>query len=110
MRFLFDQNLSRWLAQRLADIYPGSVHVADIGLDQESDATVWEHARQGGFVLVSKDADFVDLVAQRGPPPALVWLRVGNCTTQLVEQLLRVRLVHIVHAIETAGGPIVQIE
>ncbi|MBA3846083.1 MAG: DUF5615 family PIN-like protein [Planctomycetes bacterium] len=107
---MFDQNLSRRLAQRLADIYPGSVHVGDIGFDRETDANVWEYARRDSFVLVSKDADFVDLVAQRGPPPSLVWLRVGNCTTRSVEQLLRVRLVHIVHAIETAGAPIVQIE
>ena len=32
MKFLFDQNLSPRLPNSLADLYPGGVHVRDIGL------------------------------------------------------------------------------
>jgi len=30
VKLLFDENLSRKLATRLADLYPGSLHLADV--------------------------------------------------------------------------------
>lgn len=58
MKLLFDQNLSPRLAQRLRDLYPGSLHVRDAGLESADDVAVWEYAREHGFTLVSKDSDF----------------------------------------------------
>lgn len=58
MKLLFDQNLSRHLARRLADIYPDSNHVLFLGLEQEPDAVVWQYARNYGYIVVTKDADF----------------------------------------------------
>jgi predicted nuclease of predicted toxin-antitoxin system len=40
-------------------------------------------------MLVTRDSDFGDLCALRGFPPKVVWLRLGNCTTGEVEDLLR---------------------
>ena len=40
-------------------------------------------------VIVSKDADFADLAAFWGPPPKVILLRVGNCTTSEIESILR---------------------
>ena len=74
---------------RLADAYPGSSHVSTLGLERAPDAAVWAAARDGGFVLVSKDADFPDLAALLGPPPRVVWVRLGNASTRDVEALLR---------------------
>jgi len=42
-----------------------------------------------GFVIVSKDEDFHRLGVLHGPPPKVIWVRSGNCTTELVETLLR---------------------
>ena len=42
---LFDQNLSPRLVNRLADVFPGALHVAQIGLDRASDLAVWEYTR-----------------------------------------------------------------
>lgn len=89
MKLLFDQNLSRRLVQQLNDLYPGSQHVANAGLDTSADAAVWNYARDGGFVIVSKDSDFMHRSLVFGPPPKIVLLRLGNCTTAEVEQLLR---------------------
>jgi len=49
VKLLFDQNLSPFLANRLADIFPGSAHVQDVGLDRADDAAVWDYARANGF-------------------------------------------------------------
>jgi hypothetical protein len=34
VKLLFDENLSRKLAFRLADLYPGSMHVAEAGHEE----------------------------------------------------------------------------
>ena len=75
--------------QRLADLFPHSMHVRHVGLDRASNAEVWAYAAAHGFVIVSKDADFHQLSFLEGAPPKTVWLRRGNCTTDDVEAMLR---------------------
>lgn len=89
MKLLFDQNLSPRLVNRLADVYPESNHVHPLGLDKVSDVEVWQYARLNGFIIVTKDVDFSELSAVNGFPPKLIWLRLGNCTTNEIEQTLR---------------------
>ena len=91
MRLLLDENLSARLVPMLADAYPGSAHLADAGLLGAPDVAVWGHAAAGGYVLVTKDEDFQRLAVLRGPPPKVVWLRLGNCATADVARLLRLR-------------------
>lgn len=53
MKLLFDQNLSPFLASRLADIFPESAHVLDVGLDRADDVAVWNYARANSYIIVS---------------------------------------------------------
>ena len=89
MKLLLDQNLSPKLASRLADAFPGSSHVYLLGLGTASDNEVWNFARDSGFTLVTKDAEFSDMSMLRAYPPKELWLRIGNCTTAQVEALVR---------------------
>ncbi len=89
MKLLFDENLSPRLPALLIDCFPGSVHVFEIELDYSDDCLIWEYARQHGFAIVSRDSDFVELVAVRGTPPKILALQLGNCTTRYVELSLR---------------------
>ncbi|HMA33375.1 MAG TPA: DUF5615 family PIN-like protein [Chloroflexia bacterium] len=91
MKLLFDQNLAPGLVTRLADLYPDSVHVSSVGLAKAPDKAVWTYARDHNCVIVTKDADFSDLGVMGGFPPRILWLRLGNCTTQQIEALLRTR-------------------
>ena len=100
MKLLFDQNLSPKLAVRLSDLFPDSRHVQDLSLDQADDTVVWDHARQDGFTLVSKDEDYSHLSLLRGSPPKVLWLLLGNCTTRQVEDAIRARITDIL-AFET---------
>jgi predicted nuclease of predicted toxin-antitoxin system len=59
VRLLFDQNLSYRLPRRLADLYPGSLHLRDAGLLGTDDGTIWRYAAQHGLTIVSKDRDFL---------------------------------------------------
>jgi predicted nuclease of predicted toxin-antitoxin system len=89
MKLLFDQNLSARLVNRLADLFPDSSHVAMVGLEYASDEIVWDYAKLNHFIIVTKDADFNDLSLLRGTPPKIIWLRLGNCTTNQIEASLR---------------------
>lgn len=57
-------------------------------LGSAKDIDVWEYARKEGYCLVTKDADFNDLLALKGFPPKVVWIRIGNCTTHQIVELL----------------------
>ena len=89
MKLLLDENLSPRLAGHLADLFPGSRHVREVGLLGRSDDVIWSHAARHNFVIVSKDDDFHHLSFLRGAPPKVVNLRLGNCTTAKIESLLR---------------------
>ena len=89
MRLLFDQNLSCRLVSMLSDCYPGSEHVRDAGLANAGDDAVWAYAAEHGLTIVSKDSDFYQRSLVHGPPPKVVWVQVGNCTTSEIERILR---------------------
>ena len=65
MKLLFDQNLSPKLVNRLADLFPASIHVQSAGLDCADDDQVWEYARLNGFAVVTKDEDYNNLSVLR---------------------------------------------
>jgi hypothetical protein len=52
VRLLFDQNLSPRLLALLADLYGGSTHVRNEGLETADDDTVWEYAARHGVAIV----------------------------------------------------------
>lgn len=95
MKLLFDQNLSPKLVNRLADLYPNSQHLQSVGLDCAADDEIWEYAKVNGLAVVTKDADYNNLSILRGSPPKVLWLQMGNCTTDQVEAVFRVRFADV---------------
>jgi len=77
------------LVNRLADLYPSSVHVESLGLGTALDDAVWNYARQNDCFIVTKDADFSEISLLAGFPPKVIWIRRGNCSTQAIEMILR---------------------
>lgn len=88
MKLLLDQNLSRKLVPHLESTYPGSSHVFLLGLAKTDDSDIWHYAQYHGYSLVTKNSDMVDLCVLRGAPPKILWLRIGNCTSDLVLEVL----------------------
>ena len=67
-RLLLDQNLAASLVRRLADLYPGSAHVREVGLARADDEAIWSLAASSGYVIVTKDDDFRQRSLLRGAP------------------------------------------
>jgi predicted nuclease of predicted toxin-antitoxin system len=89
VKLLFDQNLSPRLVEQLADVFAGSLHVRQAGLDRANDDAIWRFARDNGYAIVTKDSDFQERSQMAASAPRIVWVRRGNCSTQDIETMLR---------------------
>ena len=88
MKLLLDQNISRKLVPALSELFPGTSHVFALDLQTASDEEVWNYAAAHEFAIVTQDSDFSERVAVYGHPPKVIWLRIGNTSTQVIESLL----------------------
>ncbi|TVR53308.1 MAG: hypothetical protein EA421_11580 [Gemmatimonadales bacterium] len=95
MKRLFDQNLSPLLVARMSDLFPGTMHVRELGLARADATRIWKHAQDHQFTIVSKDSDFHQMSFMLGPPPKVIWIRRGNCSTAETERILRSRRAEI---------------
>lgn len=108
MRLLLDENISYRLVKTLSEAFPGTAHVTAIaGL--RGDRAIWEHARANGCILVTFDADFVQIAALRGAPPKILLLTLRNPRHAAIASLLimrKARIERFAHDMEE-GSPAV---
>ncbi len=100
MKLLFDQNISHKLIEKLRDIYPDSTHVGFHDLSKSDDYRVREFAISNEYLIVTQDSDFYDIAIVKGIPPKIIWIRSGNCSTDSLEQLIRINTINIGHFIQ----------
>jgi predicted nuclease of predicted toxin-antitoxin system len=108
IRFIIDQQLPPMLAERLRQAGHEAVHVREIGMSGAKDSNIWRHAAKHGYVVISKDRDFVPpsgLAAERGP---LVWIRCGNVTNAALWRLLSRMLPDIVRLL-SEGARVIEV-
>ncbi len=89
MTLLFDQNLSHRLIVALQDLFPGALHVRQLGMAESDDLAVWDYAKTHNLVIVTQDSDYSDWNKLRGAPPKIVWLRCGNASVDQIHQKIR---------------------
>ena len=90
MNLLLDQNLSFLVAVKIRDNFPGVKHLSDLGLNNFSDSEIWEYAKAYNYCIVTFDSDFIDISTLKGFPPKIIWIRLGNTSTDnIANQLLK---------------------
>ncbi len=99
MKLLFDQNLSHRLVTELENEFPDSKHLRDFAMAEAEDWEVWAFAASNGFVITTKDSDFYQRSLIHGPPPKVLWIRIGNADTSTIVAAFRNKLSSI-HAFE----------
>lgn len=57
---------------------------------------IWQYAEESGVVIVTKDIDYVRLSEERGLPPKVIRITLGNCSRQATADLLRERYADVV--------------
>ena len=89
MKLLLDQNISFRITSKIQDLFPSSKQVRDLGLENSKDSFLWKYAKENNYCIVTFDGDFYDLGLIKGSSPKVIWLRLGNTTTQYIETVLR---------------------
>ena len=88
-----DAQLSPALAPWIEDTFGVRARsVSRLGLRDATDDEIFEAAREADAAVVTKDADFGRLLAERGPPPRVVWLTFGNTSNARARAVLRTTL------------------
>lgn len=91
MKLLLDNNLSPRLVSLLAAAHTEVAHVREFQMQRADDAAIWTLAKERGFTIVSKDDDFRQRSLLSGHPPKVIWLRVGNRSTDEILAILSLR-------------------
>lgn len=88
MPLLFDQNISFRIVKEILPFFPGSKQLREAGLEGKQDREIWKWAKANQFTIVSFDSDFVDLIMLFGFPPKVIWLRLGNSSTDKIAKVI----------------------
>ena len=62
-------------------------HARELG-ERLTDFQLWHHARQNDWVILTRDTDFFDRLMLEGPPPKVIWVRLGNIRRRDLEGML----------------------
>jgi predicted nuclease of predicted toxin-antitoxin system len=109
MKVWVDAQLSPAIARWLQEAHGVDASaLRDLGLRDSEDEAIFEAARSAAAVVMTKDADFVALLARHGPPPSIVWVRCGNTSNANLREVLSRTWSQAVRLLE-AGEPLVEI-
>ena len=78
--------LANWITDQFTPIQ--AVPARELGLRNADDREIFAQARSAGAVVMTKDRDFLHLLFEQGPPPQVIWLRVGNSSNQALQAVL----------------------
>lgn len=89
MKILIDQNISFRIIQHISGTFTQAEHVKSLNLTNAPDYQIFMWARLQGFLAVlTQDEDFYNLLLEHGIPPKVIWLRLGNCSTNFIAEVV----------------------
>jgi len=93
MKFIVDAQLPRRLAQELVASGHEAVHTLDFPAGNRTpDGDIIELAAREGWVVVTKDNDFVTSFLLKGVPPKLFLISTGNISNDALSKLVAANL------------------
>ena len=90
MKLLLDANLSWRLTSLLSEPFGECVHVNQTKLPKPAkDTEIWNYTGNNGYMIVTRDLDFLNLFTTRGYPPKIILMRTGNISTKVTGEILK---------------------
>ncbi len=102
MKFLVDVQLPRRLAAQLSQAGHETVHTLDLPLgNRTTDSAINDLSINDGYIVITKDSDFVESFLLQGKPRKLLLVSTGNITNADLEVLFDANIEKIVVAFDT---------
>ncbi|MGJ3230655.1 MAG: DUF5615 family PIN-like protein [Oceanicaulis sp.] len=98
-------SLAPWIADRFGLV---AYSFERLGHLRTADEKIFALAREADAVVVTKDADFLRLLAANGPPPSVLWLTMGNTSAANLRAVFEARLDDAI-ALLASGEALVEI-
>lgn len=109
MKLLLDENLSRRVIPFIKQDYPDSTQISLLNMEHSTDKEIWDYASTQGYIIVTKDADFLDMSLLYGQPPKIIWLKIGNQTKAAMIKALLENYIEIERVLISEGKACVEI-
>ncbi|KAA3660616.1 MAG: hypothetical protein DWQ10_06310 [Calditrichaeota bacterium] len=83
-KYLVDVNLPSRFSVWKGEQFEYVIHFND----EWKDSQIWEYARTNGLTIVTKDADFSEMMLLNEPPPRVIHIKLGNIKMSDFHQLI----------------------
>lgn len=82
MKIVIDQNISFRIIPHITHLFSEVAHVRSLGWTDFPNILIFRNAKQQEFdTILTLDEDFENIILENSPPPKILWLRVRNCST-----------------------------
>lgn len=89
MKIVIDQNISFRIIPHIKHLFAEVEHVRTLGWTNAPDIIIFRNAKQQEFdAILTLDEDFDNIIFENNPPPKILWLRVRNCSTLHLAEII----------------------
>jgi predicted nuclease of predicted toxin-antitoxin system len=107
-----DSQLSPIIAKWMAEFTGLTVKSSySLQLNPLTDSDIYHKAKiSGNVILISKDADFPELISRLGAPPKLIVIKKGNCDNRELWEFIKPNILRSLRLLTTMDIDIVELE
>jgi len=99
--------IAKWMAEYTGFIVKSSY---SLSLHYLSDMDIYNQGKKSGnVILISKDADFAELISRLGSPPKLINLKIGNCDNRTLWTFIKPHILNAVNLLTSSDVDIVEL-
>lgn len=104
----FSPELADWIRDELKlECYS----LKDLKLRDAKDYEIFLAAKRfNNVIIITKDKDFVRLSLTHGTPPKILWIRIGNATTEKMKDVFRRKLIQCIESFNEMNSIVELIE
>lgn len=100
--------IAKWMAEYTGYIVKSSY---SLQLHNLSDLAIYNSAaKQGNIILISKDADFPELINRLGSPPKLIMIKKGNCNNAEMWEFIKPNIIKSIELLMFSDVAIIEFE
>lgn len=100
--------IAKWMIEHTGLVVKSSF---TLGYKNMTDLVIYQLAKKHGkVILVSKDADFIEIITRLGSPPKLISLRIQNCDNRTLWKFLQKHIEEAINMLLVDDINIVEIE